>query len=120
MPEKKSRETMRFLSAALLLVTLAVSACGDPDMDDMARPNQIRSAAERCGLDGFGGNPAGAYWDANVPHSVRNWVVIEDCIYDELGRSGLRATRFMNTYEWDAARVASGCHRDPTSGFCVR
>jgi hypothetical protein len=86
----------------------------------MARPNQIRTAAEHCGLDDFDGNPAGAYWDANVPHSVENWVVIEDCIYDELGRRGLRATRSMNIYEWDAARAASGCRRDPTSGFCVR
>lgn len=99
---------------------LAVSACGGGEMRDMARPNQIRAAAERCGLDGFNGNSAGAYWDANVPHNIENWVVIEDCIYADLEASGLRATRFMNIYEWDAARVASGCRRDPTSGFCVR
>lgn len=103
-----------------LLATLSLSACHDPEMDDMARPGQIRAAAERCGLKGFEGNSAGAYWDANVPHTVENWIEIEDCIYDDLNRSGLRATRAMNIYEWDAAREASGCRRDPASGVCVR
>jgi hypothetical protein len=119
MPEMKPHEIARCLAAVCLLASLAVSACGDADMDDMARPNQIRAAAERCGLEGFEGNRAGAYWDANVPHSVHNWVVVEDCIYGDLEKSGLRATRFMNTYEWDAARAASGCRRDPASGFCA-
>jgi hypothetical protein len=105
---------------ACLLATLAVSACGNEAMEGMARPNQIRSAAERCGLKGFDGNPAGEAWDANVPHTVENWVVIEDCIYDDLKRSGLRATRRLNIYEWEDARKASNCDRDPTTGFCVK
>jgi len=103
-----------------MLATLHLSACHDPEFDDMARPNQIRAAADECGLEGFDGNRAGADWDANVPHSVENWVVVEDCIYNELENDGLRATRFMNIYEWDAAREASGCRRHPTSGFCVK
>lgn len=103
-----------------VLATLAVSACSDPDMRDMARPAQIRLAAERCGLNGFEGNSAGAYWDANVSHTVENWVVIEDCIYADLTRRGLNATRAMNIYEWEDARKASNCPRDPGTGFCVK
>lgn len=105
---------------ACLLATLTVPACSDPGMKDMARPAQIRSAAERCGLKGFQGNSAGAYWDANVPHTVENWVVVEDCIYDDLKRSGLRATRATNIHEWEDARKASNCRRDPATEFCVR
>lgn len=115
----KLYDASRYL--ALVIAILAAPACGDDsETRDMARPNQIRAAAERCGLQGFDGNSAGAYWDANVPHSVENWVVIEDCIYADLESDGLRATRFMNIYEWDEARIASGCQRDPASGACTR
>ncbi|MFZ2030246.1 MAG: hypothetical protein WAU68_08060 [Vitreimonas sp.] len=110
---------MRTWPACVLAMAL-VSACDDAPDPGFAGPNQIRLAAERCGLRGFAGNRAGVNWDANVPHNVENWVVVEDCIYDELDKRGLRATRAMNIYEWDAAREASGCRRDPTTRVCVR
>lgn len=105
---------------ACVAAILAVSACEDPEMADMARPDEIRMSAERCGLKGFDGNRAGAYRDANVPHDVEDWIIIEDCIYSDLERNGLRATRALNIYEWDAAREASKCRRDPSSGACIK
>jgi hypothetical protein len=108
----------RFVALALL-AALGLPACGDDPGHQMASPEQIRAAAERCGLRGFSGNPAGDYWDASVPHEVANWVVIEDCIYEDLGRQGLVATRAWIEQEWEAARKASNCPRDPISNQCT-
>lgn len=65
-------------------------------MPGFANRAQIRAAAERCGLSNFEGNRAGANYDANVPRTVPGWGEIEDCIYDDLGGKGLKATRIIS------------------------
>ncbi len=77
-------------------VGLLISGCDDAPMPGYAAPSQIQAAAERCGLRDFEGSRIGSNYDANVPRTVENWATIEDCIYADLQRSGLKATRFYD------------------------
>jgi hypothetical protein len=75
------------------LATMLLTGCDDT-MPGFANRKQIRQAAISCGLLNFEGNRVGANYDANVPHTIKNWGIIEDCIYASLDSQGLKATRF--------------------------
>jgi hypothetical protein len=82
-------------SAAALL--LCAAACGfDPDAGEdalWATPEQIVEAAERCGIRDFKPTKANARWAAYVPGEDAQTGVKTSCIYDDLQRQGLLATR---------------------------
>ncbi len=83
----------RIILAASCAAT-ALSGCFIGDENDWASARQVREAAARCGLPEFEPTaaPGGAY-AAYVPNSVPDARAKEDCIYADLGRQALLATR---------------------------
>jgi hypothetical protein len=81
-------------AGALLVCT---AACGfDPHAGEdelWATPEQIVAAAERCGVRDFKPTKANARWAAYVPGEDVQTGVKTSCIYADLARQGLQATR---------------------------
>ena len=80
-------------ASSLPVAALLLSGCFLGDENDWASRGQIVEAAGRCGLSGFEPTEAGTAWAAYVPASVPDHAAKEDCIYNDLGRQGLLATR---------------------------
>jgi hypothetical protein len=74
-------------------ITLSLTACFYGDENDWASPSQITDAASRCGLKDFHPTSAGDAWAAWVPKTVSGAAKKENCIYKDLERQGLLATR---------------------------
>ena len=77
----------------LALPALALSGCFIGDENDWASRKQIVATAERCGITGFEPTKAGDAWAAYVPETAPDAKRKEDCIYADLERQGLLATR---------------------------
>lgn len=73
--------------------TLSISGCFIGPDDEWATRAQVVEAAERCGLPLFQPQRVGNAWSAHVPESVSEHKIKEDCIYEQLTRRGLLATR---------------------------
>jgi hypothetical protein len=73
---------------------LLVAGCFYGDENNWATRQDVVDAAERCGLPTFKPTdaPNGAY-AAYVVDTIPDARRKEDCIYDNLGRQGLLATR---------------------------
>ena len=80
---------MRWLALAL---AAALSGCFIGDENDWADRGDIIDA-ERCGVEDFQPTEIGDAYAAYVPSSVPAARLKEDCIYNDLHRQGLLATR---------------------------
>lgn len=84
----------RPIAATLLIGTvLAQAGCFVGDENNWASRVQIADAATRCGLRDFKPTKAGDAWAAWVDPGVPRHAAKEDCIYADLNRQGLLATR---------------------------
>lgn len=85
--------TMRLL--AIVIIAASTSGCfwGDEYADEWSTPDQIKTAAARCGLENFEPTKAGDGWAAYVSPSVPDHEAKEDCIYSDLESRGRRTTR---------------------------
>jgi hypothetical protein len=76
---------------------LLTTACGfDPDAGEdrlWASRQQIIEAAERCGVPNFEPTKANAHWAAYVEGEDPSKGPKGDCIYADLQKQGLKATR---------------------------
>jgi hypothetical protein len=81
------------MKTLLPVAAILLSGCFYGNEDDWADAEQIVEAASRCGLADFEPTPAGAAFAAYVPSTVPDAQAKEDCIYRDLERQGLLATR---------------------------
>jgi len=84
---------MRARIAPFLPALLLLSACFYGDETDWADSHDIKEAAASCGVPDLEPTEAGSGWAAYVPETVPDARKKEDCIYAELDRQGLVATR---------------------------
>ena len=77
------------LPAAVLLL----SGCFYGDENNWANSEQIIEAASRCGVKNFQPTQAGDAFAAYVSRSTPDAQSKDDCIYRDLERQGLLATR---------------------------
>jgi hypothetical protein len=81
------------LKTLLLPALLLLSGCFVGDENDWASRDQIVQAASRCGITDFEPQQVGGAFTAYVPATVPAAKDKEDCIYRDLARHGLLATR---------------------------
>lgn len=79
-------------AAAALLVTTMFSGCGGVQ-EGFATRHQIIEAAARCGVPNLKPTKAGINWAAYVEGEDPDHGPNGNCIYADLKRQGLRATR---------------------------
>ena len=82
---------MRKSAIAAAVPTLA--GCFIGDENNWASRSEIIAAAERCGVPDFEPTRAGSAYAAYVPAIIPEAQAKEDCIYADLQRQGLLATR---------------------------
>ena len=75
------------------LAAMSLAGCFYGDEFDWASRTDIVEAAARCGLQDFEPTRAGSAWAAYVRPPVPGGQAKEDCIYNDLSRRGLLATR---------------------------
>lgn len=81
------------MTRLLPLSALILAACFYGDENDWAEREQIIEAASRCGVTRFEPTEAGDAYAAYVPKTIPDAREKEDCIYRDLDRQGLLATR---------------------------
>ncbi|MBI1685084.1 hypothetical protein [Caulobacter hibisci] len=81
------------IAGCVVLFASATSGCFVGDENRWASPRQIADAAARCGLPAFKPTKVGDAWAAYVDRSVPGHEAKEDCIYADVERQGLLATR---------------------------
>ena len=74
---------------AIAAAALTLAGCFIGDENNWASRSEIIAAAERCGVPDFEPTRAGSAYAAYVPANRAK----EDCIYADLERQGLLATR---------------------------
>lgn len=84
-----------FTAIPVVTVCLLLAGCfpGDDGDTHWANREQIVQAASRCGIQGFKPTQVGAAWAAYVPGESPDNGAQGDCIYADLKRQGLTATR---------------------------
>ena len=87
------RSARRPLALLALAGALATSGCFAGDENSWASRKQIVEAAARCGVPNFEPTKAGAAWAAYVDGENPDHGPKGDCIYADLKRRGLLATR---------------------------
>jgi len=80
-----------FILAAVM--TSALAGCFVGDENRWADRRQVVAAAGRCGLQEFTPSKVGDGWAAYVNRRVPQSLAKEDCIYADLKKQGLLATR---------------------------
>lgn len=84
----------RLMAAGFLIsAVLTQAGCFVGDENHWASRAQVADAATRCGLRDFKPTKAGDAWAAYVDSGVPGRAAKEDCIYADLNRQGLLATR---------------------------
>ena len=84
---------IRLSATAVLVVSLGGCFWGHENAARWSTPEQIKTAAARCGIADFKPTRAGAAWAAYVDDSVPDHQSKEDCIYIDLEGQGLLTTR---------------------------
>lgn len=90
LPNHRRQRPLAFLALAAALVT---SGCFVGDENHWASRNQIADAAARCGVPDFKPTKIGTAWAAYVDGENPDHGPKGDCIYADLERQGLQATR---------------------------
>ncbi|MGH6964590.1 MAG: hypothetical protein ACREE0_08890 [Phenylobacterium sp.] len=83
----------RLVALVALAGALATSGCFVGDENNWASRKQIVEAAARCGVLDFEPTKIGDGWAAYVDETVPQHQTKEDCIYADLKKSALLATR---------------------------
>lgn len=85
-------DPIKYLWTAVVCAGVALSACTQGS-EGFATRRQVIDAAARCGVPNFKPTKAGINWAAQVDGENPNHGPKGDCIYSDLERQGLKATR---------------------------